>query len=416
MRILSVVHNHSSLHPGGTELIAEALHEHYRSLKGAQAWLLAGLDPGLSEGYAGTSINTLPGRGDIFTFRAPGFSPAAQMRFSPEPLLYELDWLLDELQPNFVHIHHLNHFGIELLALLRRKRPDARIIMTLHDYYLICSNDGLMQHPDGGPCPEMNGGLCNCQANAKAAMKAAQRQTRKLYLQQHLELADRLVAPSKFLRDAFINWGIPKQKIELIRHGWPPAPIKTGKSPDPHRFTLIGNLRRTKGSILALEAFLEAAKASDAPLTLDVWGDALYQPDDVKDRIRELAAASDGAIRLHGRFERKDLPRALDRAAWVLMPSTWWENAPLVIEEALSAGRPVLCSDIGGMAEAVRHGKDGLHVATGDHLAWRDAILETGGNAKRWQQLHGMLRQPRTVSEMAADYLELAETKALAVP
>ena len=53
-------------------------------------------------------------------------------------------------------------------------------------------------------------------------------------------------------------------------------------------------------------------------------------------------------------------------ADWVVMPSVWWENAPLVIAEAHAHGRPVICSNIGGMAESVRHGVDGLHFPAGD--------------------------------------------------
>ena len=41
------------------------------------------------------------------------------------------------------------------------------------------------------------------------------------------------------------------------------------------------------------------------------------------------------------------------QADWIVVPSIWWENAPLVILEARAAGRPVICSGIGGMAELV---------------------------------------------------------------
>ena len=43
---------------------------------------------------------------------------------------------------------------------------------------------------------------------------------------------------------------------------------------------------------------------------------------------------------------------------WVVVPSIWWENSPLVIQEAFGYGRPVICSDIGGMAEKVTDGRE----------------------------------------------------------
>ena len=54
---------------------------------------------------------------------------------------------------------------------------------------------------------------------------------------------------------------------------------------------------------------------------------------------------------------------------WVVVPSIWWENSPLVIQEAFLHGRPVICSDIGGMAEKVEHEVNGLHFRVGDHAA-----------------------------------------------
>ena len=57
--------------------------------------------------------------------------------------------------------------------------------------------------------------------------------------------------------------------------------------------------------------------------------------------------------------------RLLGRAAvanYVVVPSIWWENSPVVIQEAYAARRPVICSGIGGMAEKVIDGVTGLHV------------------------------------------------------
>jgi glycosyltransferase involved in cell wall biosynthesis len=55
----------------------------------------------------------------------------------------------------------------------------------------------------------------------------------------------------------------------------------------------------------------------------------------------------------------------MSRCDWVVIPSIWWENSPVVIQEAALAGRPVLCSRIGGMAEKVQDGVTGLHFEAG---------------------------------------------------
>ncbi len=51
---------------------------------------------------------------------------------------------------------------------------------------------------------------------------------------------------------------------------------------------------------------------------------------------------------------------------WTVVPSIWWETGPLVVPESFQHGRPVICSDIGGMSEKVRHGVSGLHFDVGD--------------------------------------------------
>ena len=69
---------------------------------------------------------------------------------------------------------------------------------------------------------------------------------------------------------------------------------------------------------------------------------------------------------LAGKYAHDDLPRLMAEVDWVVVPSRWWENSPLVIQEAFLHQRPVICSDIGGMAEKVADGVDGLHFRAGD--------------------------------------------------
>src|SRR5207244_4345149 len=59
---------------------------------------------------------------------------------------------------------------------------------------------------------------------------------------------------------------------------------------------------------------------------------------------------------LVGRYSRDELSRLLSHIDWVVVPSVWWENSPLVIQDAFLHERPVICSNIGGMAEKVIDG------------------------------------------------------------
>jgi glycosyltransferase involved in cell wall biosynthesis len=91
---------------------------------------------------------------------------------------------------------------------------------------------------------------------------------------------------------------------------------------------------------------------------------------------------------------------------WVTMPSIWWENSPLVIQEAFLCGRPLLVSDIGGMAEKVRHGVDGLHVPAANPRAWADALLRAAEDEPLWDRLRAGIQRPLSHDECAARHLE----------
>jgi glycosyltransferase involved in cell wall biosynthesis len=168
---------------------------------------------------------------------------------------------------------------------------------------------------------------------------------------------------------------------------------------------MLGNLRQTKGTLVAIEAILDAAKSMDRPPIFDVFGAPLYQTETFIRELARLERAGKGVIHLHGRYHHEEVPKLINDSAWVVVPSLWWENAPLVINEAFSQGRPVLCSNIGGMAESVRNGIDGVHVPAGDRNAWSDAFQRLGGNDKLWQQLSNGIVAPGTSKQAAAEFL-----------
>jgi glycosyltransferase involved in cell wall biosynthesis len=72
---------------------------------------------------------------------------------------------------------------------------------------------------------------------------------------------------------------------------------------------------------------------------------------------------------------------------WVVVPSRWWENSPLVIQEAFLHKRPVICSDIGGMAEKVADGVDGLHFRAGDPRSLAQVLETAIGTPGLWDSL-----------------------------
>jgi glycosyltransferase involved in cell wall biosynthesis len=87
---------------------------------------------------------------------------------------------------------------------------------------------------------------------------------------------------------------------------------------------------------------------------------------------------------------------------WAVVPSLWWENAPLVILEAFRHRRPVIAADIGGMAEMVGHGVNGLLFRRADVRDLERAMVHAATERGLWSRLRAGIPPVATVAEMAA--------------
>jgi glycosyltransferase involved in cell wall biosynthesis len=141
------------------------------------------------------------------------------------------------------------------------------------------------------------------------------------------------------------------------------------------------------------------------------------QPKDFQDRFKPLLEETRETVTIAGAYERGRISRLMASIDWVVVPSIWWENSPLVIQEAFLHGRPIICSDIGGMAEKVEHGVSGLHFRRGDaeHLA--EVMKKAAETPGLWDRLrsgipavHSMARHIRRLSDVYLDLIDLYRT------
>jgi hypothetical protein len=91
---------------------------------------------------------------------------------------------------------------------------------------------------------------------------------------------------------------------------------------------------------------------------------------------------------------------------WIVVPSIWWENAPVVIEEALCAGRPIICSNVGGMAEKVPE-TSGLHFQVGNARDLCRTFERCVGNTDLWSSLTKARRRPDAREVTALKHLDI---------
>jgi glycosyltransferase involved in cell wall biosynthesis len=89
------------------------------------------------------------------------------------------------------------------------------------------------------------------------------------------------------------------------------------------------------------------------------------------------------------------------------VPSIWWENSPLVIQEAFFHRRPIFCSDVGGMAEKIRDGVDGIHFRRNDAFSLAQTIENATANPRLWRSLRDGIREPHPMSTHIARLLNI---------
>jgi glycosyltransferase involved in cell wall biosynthesis len=410
MRVLIISHGHPAFSIGGAEVASHALSRALEATPGVEAHYLARAASPLAR-HAETPLMSLrQGPNEVFAHL-----DAYDHEWISSRAIEELDgpiaaWLRD-LAPDIVHFHHLIGFGAEMLALVRRVLPQAAIMVTFHEYLSICLNHGQMvKTARNRLCARASPAEC---ATCFPAWTPARVHRRERFLKDHLALADRYIAPSAFLADRYIAWGLPADRFAVIENGLAPAPVAAqrplSRAGRRARFGFFGQVTEFKGLPVLLEAI---ARVPDA-----VWGDdaALCvfggnldgQPEAFRARFEALMARAGRRARFYGAYRSEELPRLMGQVDWVVMPSIWWENSPVVIQEAFHHRRPVICSDIGGMAEKVRHDVDGLHFRAGSAEDLADRLAEAMTDRTLWPRLAKGCPEPLSAADCAASHRAL---------
>jgi len=115
-------------------------------------------------------------------------------------------------------------------------------------------------------------------------------------------------------------------------------------------------------------------------------------------------------VRFYGSYRASELAGLMRDIDWVVVPSIWWENSPLVIQEAFAHGRPVICSNIGGMAEKVRPNIDGLHFRAGSAEDLVDRFSEALTSPGLWDRLRANARPSLLIDSAARQHLQVYQT------
>lgn len=402
MRLLFVVHQSLPRWMGGTELytqqLAEALVRRGHVLRVfAREFGARGLERDELHGVVIDRVHT-PTRSDAALFRATFGAAEIERAFGR---------VLAEFQPDAVHFHHL--LGLPAALFWRAVQAGLPTVITLHDYWFVCSNTKLLTNDDdqlcAGPRAWINCARCGlARLDMRAAFPAAPLiaplfAARDWVVRRVLQRADRLIAPSRFLRDVHLRFGVKPERVRVVPTGIQPPPFPPSPrdaSRNELRVLYVGALLPLKGVHVLVEAFNGLPPEAQLRIVGDPERDAAYAR-----RLR--AQAHHPGIRFLGALERDRVWARLAEADVVAVPSLWYENSPLVVQEAFAVRRPVLASRLGALAELVRDGVDGWLIPAGDVEAWRKALVRLAQRPAKIEQLQSGISPVRTVDHLARD-------------
>jgi glycosyltransferase involved in cell wall biosynthesis len=157
--------------------------------------------------------------------------------------------------------------------------------------------------------------------------------------------------------------------------------------------------------LLDAAALLEKQEVTG--LRIDIHGDYTGQPPAFRALFEARLEKLPGNVRYCGPYENRRVHQLMRSVQAVMVPSIWWENSPLVIQEALLNRRPVITSDIGGMAEKVRDGLDGFHFQSGSPWSLASLLRGLVARPERLAALQSSLAVPPSVQDTAAATLKL---------
>jgi len=290
----------------------------------------------------------------------------------------EMGAYIQRFRPDIIHVH--NTFPLISPSLyFAAAKHGVPVVQTLHNFRLFCAQAMFMRN--GAVCEDCIGRLpwrgvmrrCYRESSAQSAVVVGMQGIHHM-LGTYRNKITRYIALNNFCRDKFIEAGLPADRI-VIKPNFVdlPAPVPAERKGG----LFVGRLSSEKGI-----ATLAAALGLYPEAGIDVIG---HGPQE--EELKGLPAA-----RLLGWMKGEEIYQRMGRAAYLVMPSIWYENFPRTLVEAYACGLPVIASRLGAMAELVRDGETGLLFTPGDAdglatiLRWADnhpAEMRRMGEAAR---------------------------------
>jgi len=315
--------------------------------------------------------------------------------------------LLSNEKVDLAHLHMISHqISPSILHALRESNVPT--IQTVHEYKLICPAYHLYIHHKHEICERCVGGRYynifrhKCLKNSILASSLA---GIAQYIHKAMQIyeanIDIFITPSRFLAGKLAEGGISRKKIRTLRLYIDLRSFRP-KYEAGNYAIYFGRISPEKGILTLLKAM---KRVSDFQLLVVGEGPQ-------REELERFSAENGmGNVSFLGYKDGDNLRQLVAQAAFVLLPSEWYENSPLVTYEANALGKPVLASNIGGIPENIEPGETGMLVEPGnvDQLADRIQYLAENKSLCSTMGRNGRQKVERTCAGHYDKLMELYE-------
>ncbi|MEK7512102.1 MAG: glycosyltransferase family 4 protein [Patescibacteria group bacterium] len=296
---------------------------------------------------------------DHIDFSAPGnwWKKISRYFYYPEATR-KLEQLIVNEKPDIAHLHNIYHqLTPSILAPLKKHK--IPVVMTLHDYQLICPNYQLFQH--GRICEHCRKHkyyhcfIHRCVQNSfPASLMAAKELLLNWLFGFYQRGVDFYISPSNFLKEKFVAWGIKKQ-IEVINNFIELSKFEPNYLPGDY-VVCVSRLSREKGMMTLLRAIRKLPT-----IKLKLIGDGPMM-ETIKNYLQKKQIKNVELMR----YDSNTVFDLVRNSRFKIIASEWYENYPMVVLEAMALGKPVLAANVGGLKEMIKEGETGWFFEAGN--------------------------------------------------
>jgi len=281
---------------------------------------------------------------------AQKLSMAAKVVYSFEAQK-KLKRLLQDYPADIAHLHCIyHHLSPSIIPTLRS--AGIPVVMTAHDLKIACPAYKMLN--DTGVCEKCKGGnllnvvrhRCVRGSLAASAIVMVESSLHRV-LNTYQGKLDKVVVPSRFFMEKFIEWGWQRSQFAYIPNYVDASRFEPGDAAGDY-FLYFGRLAPEKG----VATLMQAAEA--AGVTLKIAGTG-----PIEAQLKTLQAGLAGNVEFLGYRSGTELHGLVRGARAVVLPSEWYENAPMSVLESFALGTPVIGARIGGIPEMVIDGHTG---------------------------------------------------------